>query len=74
MSKPVSVVCDSSPIIGLSLISKLDLLWKIFDVIYITEAVYEEVVINAENKIGESQLKAAVNNGEIKEKLNKRLS
>lgn len=66
MSKSLSVVCNSSPIIGLSLISHLDLLWKIFDIVYITEAVYEEVVINAQNKIGGSQLKSAVNNGEIK--------
>lgn len=35
------VVCNSSPIIGLSIIKKLELLWEIFDEVYITEVMLE---------------------------------
>ncbi len=38
------IICNSSPIIGFSLIGKLNLLWEIFDEVYIPEAVYQEVV------------------------------
>jgi len=34
----IKVVCDSSPIIGLSKIGKLDLLWTLFDEVMIPEA------------------------------------
>lgn len=40
----IRAVCDSSPIIGLSKIGKLDLLWTIFDEVMIPEAVFEEIV------------------------------
>lgn len=39
-------VCNLSPIIGLSIIKKLDLLWELFDEIYITEEVYKEITID----------------------------
>jgi predicted nucleic acid-binding protein len=32
------IICNSSPIIGLSIIDKLNLLWEIFDEVYIPEA------------------------------------
>lgn len=66
MNNDLSVVCNSSPIIGLSILSKLELLWKIFDIVYITEAVYEEVVVNATNKTGTIELKSAIDNDQIK--------
>lgn len=40
----IRVVCNSSPIIGLSKIGKLDLLWTLFDEVMIPEAVFEEIV------------------------------
>ncbi|GEM_PF-3290080 len=40
----IRAVCDSSPIIGLSQIGKLDLLWTLFDEVMIPEAVFEEIV------------------------------
>ncbi|EHQ88431.1 hypothetical protein [Desulfosporosinus youngiae] len=40
----IRVVCNSSPIIGLSTIGKLDLLWTLFDDVMIPEAVFEEIV------------------------------
>lgn len=39
------IVADSSPLISLSIISKLDLLEKIFDDYFIPEEVYKEVTI-----------------------------
>ena len=40
----IRVVCNSSPIIALSKIGKLDLLWTLFDEVMIPEAVFEEIV------------------------------
>lgn len=63
----IKAVCNSSPIIGLSLIKKLDLLWEIFDEVYITEEVYKEVTINEKiRKIGSKELIEAVKNNHIK--------
>ena len=45
----VRVICNTSPIIGLLTIKRLELLEKLFDEIYIPEAVYRELCINAEN-------------------------
>lgn len=39
------IVSDSSPLISFSLISKLDLITKIFSNIYIPDAVYNEITI-----------------------------
>lgn len=44
----VRVICNTSPIIGLLAINRLELLEKLFDEIYIPEAVYRELCINAE--------------------------
>ena len=40
------VVCNSSPIIGLSIIKKLNLLWEIFYEVYITDEVYKEITVD----------------------------
>lgn len=62
----MKVICNTSPIIGLSIIGRLDLLWELFDV-YIPEEVYREVVNEgSEQAIGKHELKNAVNNGYIK--------
>ena len=61
------IICNSSPIIGLSIIGKLNLLWEIFDEVYISEAVYQEVVSgNRIKNYGERELREAVKNNNIK--------
>lgn len=61
------IICNSSPIIGLSIIDKLNLLWEIFDEVYVPEAVYQEVVSgNRIKNHGERELKEAVKNNNIK--------
>ncbi|MFL0195710.1 hypothetical protein ACJDU8_09070 [Clostridium sp. WILCCON 0269] len=63
------VVCNASPMIGLSIIGigKVDLLWKIFDEVFIPEEVYNEVVSNNKySNYGEHEIKEALNNGNIK--------
>lgn len=60
------VVCNSSPIIGLSMIGKLNLLWEIFDEVFIPEAVYKEVTDgNTFRSFGEKELKKAVQKGHL---------
>lgn len=60
-------VCNASPIIGLSIIGKLDLLWQIFDEVFIPEEVYNEVTDNNNLKnFGEYELKEVVKNQNIK--------
>lgn len=67
VSKMARLVCNSSPIISLSMINQLSLLWQIFDEIYIPEEVYREVVEgNIVKKWGEEQLKEAVDAGSIR--------
>jgi predicted nucleic acid-binding protein len=40
----IKVMCNASPIIGLSILGKLNLLWEMFEV-FIPEEVYNEVVL-----------------------------
>ena len=56
------IVCNSSPIIGLSIICKLDLLWQLFDEVFISEAVYNEIVFqdNIKNTTGIVELEKAI--------------
>ena len=62
-----TVMCNSSPIIGLSGIGKLELLWIIFEEILIPEAVYNEVIKSQNNKrIGTEELHDAIEKGLIK--------
>jgi predicted nucleic acid-binding protein len=61
----IKVVCNTSPIIGLSSIDKLDLLWKMFDTI-IPKEVYNEVISGNETKIsGKEELIKAVEEAKI---------
>jgi len=56
-------VCNASPIIGLSIIGKVDLLWKIFDEVFIPEEVYNEVVSNNKYRnYGKREIKEALYN------------
>jgi predicted nucleic acid-binding protein len=62
----IKAISHTSPIIGLSMIRQLDLLWKLFD-IYIPQEVYNEVVLEgSENAIGKHELRNAVVEGYIK--------
>lgn len=62
----IKVICNSSPIIGLSLIGKLNLLWEVFDEVIIPKEVYREVVeANLNNNYGAKELEQAVNEQKI---------
>ncbi len=57
----INIVCNSSAIIGLCIIKKLNLLWELFNEVYITEEVYKEIVQNNELRhYGEQELINAV--------------
>lgn len=70
----VIVVSNSSPLIGLSAIGKLDLLESLYQTIYIPESVFREVVLEGKSRVGEKEIKNAlwikkseVDNQKIKE-------
>lgn len=52
MSK-ISVICNTSPIIGLMSINRLNLLWQLFDKIYIPQAVQRELCANLKEHLQE---------------------
>lgn len=55
------IICNSGPIIGLSIIEKLYLLWEIFDEVIIPEEVYNEIVYGSTiGSYGINELKKAV--------------
>jgi predicted nucleic acid-binding protein len=58
--KMSKIITNSTPIIGLSIISKLDLLNALFDTIYVPQAVYNEIVHQGSRKYGKDELKEAV--------------
>lgn len=62
----MKVIVDASPIINLSLIEKLNLLKELYKEILITEAVYEEVVIEGHNEPGSTELEKSIKKGWIK--------
>lgn len=62
----IRVVCNSSPIIGLSKIGQLGLLWEIFHEVIIPEAVFREVVYgNTDQHEGAYELEKAVREQKI---------
>lgn len=54
------VVCDSTVLIGLAKIGKLDLLKQIYEEVYIPEAVYTEVVSRGKGKPGVREIANAL--------------
>ncbi|MEK6680965.1 MAG: DUF3368 domain-containing protein [Nitrospirota bacterium] len=52
----MKVVCDSTILIGLTKIGKINLLKKIYDEVYIPEAVFVEVSIKGRGKIGSKEI------------------
>ena len=62
----MKAISNTSPIIGLSIIGHLDLLWELFD-IYIPQEVYNEVVNEgSKHATGKNELRNAVAKGYIK--------
>lgn len=51
------VIINSTPLISLSIINKLELLNQLYDKIYIPYGVYEEVCLDGESKVGSDILK-----------------
>ena len=56
----MNIICNSSIIIILSELGKLEILWKLFDGIFVPIAVYNEVCVNGAGRPGSSELKRAL--------------
>ncbi len=55
----LKIVVNSTPIISLAILDKLTLLTKLYDQVYIPQAVYDEVCKEGESKAGAKALKNA---------------
>lgn len=61
------VISNTSPIIALSTINKLELLWNLFDEVYVSEAVCNEILAGyPEHLKGKKELIEAIEKGKIK--------
>ena len=58
--KAFHVVADSSCLIGLAQIKQFSLLKELFLEVFITEAVYKEVVIKGKNEVGSQEAENAI--------------
>ena len=60
------IISNTSPLITLSMIGKLNLLWELFNEVYIPKAVYNEIM-NAEHEddYAKQEIKSAVGSGNI---------
>lgn len=57
----IKVVVNSSPLIGLSMIDKVDLLWQLFDEVLIPERVFNEITAaSTEQSYGKKELERAL--------------
>ncbi len=56
----MKVVSNASPLIGLSMINHFDLLKKLFNKVYIPEAVYNEMILNGKDKPGSRETEKAI--------------
>ncbi len=62
----IKAVVNSSPIIALSMINNFDLLWKVFDIIHVPQAVYNEInAVKSINNYGKKELNIAVEQNKI---------
>jgi predicted nucleic acid-binding protein len=60
------IISNSSPIIALSVLGRLHLLWELFDVVYISRAVYDEIVLPDRDKsFGKAEIIQAVQEKKI---------
>jgi len=49
----IKVMVNSSPIIALSMINQVDLLWKVFDEVLIPDGIFNEIaVLSGKNDFG----------------------
>lgn len=61
------VMVNSSPVIGLSMINKMELLWKLFDEVMVPEGVFNEIAASAgKNDYGKSELETAVKENKLR--------
>lgn len=60
------VMCNASPIIGLSILGQLNLLWEMFEVVIPQEVYYEVVTNSAASNFGVKELEKAVEEKYIK--------
>jgi predicted nucleic acid-binding protein len=61
------IITNTSPIIALSTIGKLNLLWQLFDEVYVSEAVCNEILAGyPEHTRGKEELEKAIGEGNIK--------
>jgi predicted nucleic acid-binding protein len=58
----IEIVSNAGPLINFSLLKKIDLLKRLFDKVYIPDAVFDEIIVG-KNKPGEKELKQALKEG-----------
>ncbi|MCW3141153.1 MAG: hypothetical protein N2V72_03090 [Methanophagales archaeon] len=61
--KSLRVVVDSSCLIGLAQIKQFDLLKELFLEVYISEAVFDEVIVKGKGEVGSEEAKSAIKDG-----------
>ena len=61
----ISAIINASPIIALSILNKLDLLWQIFDKVYIPQTVVNEILSPSGKTIGKQELKSAIETAKL---------
>ncbi|MCI1696501.1 DUF3368 domain-containing protein [Aneurinibacillus aneurinilyticus] len=60
------IISNTSPLIALSKIHQLHLLWELYDQVFISEAVYEEIIASSDEKSsGKKDVRQAVQNQNI---------
>jgi len=60
------IITNTSPIIALSIIGKLNLLWELFEEVYVPKSVCNEIFSGYKNNdFGKSELKNAIDHGKI---------
>jgi uncharacterized protein len=64
-SKTQKIISNTSPIINLSKIDKLDLIEKLYRKIIIPEAVFRELIVTGHDKENIPAIKSLINNGVI---------
>lgn len=60
-----SVIINSTPIIGLSIIGKIHLVNELFEKVYVPHAVYQEITANSKREFGKNELDEAVESGKF---------
>lgn len=63
--KSLRVVADSSCLIGLAQIKHFDLLKELFLEVYVSEAVFDEVIVKGKGEVGSEETKSAIKDGRI---------